>query len=157
MASQRAGKCGGLHCTHISSRIWYCVDCGCYLCAHCWKEYPPHTSGRTGRDGLQHEQTKYETYQKLESILTPSASQSESEERHSRDLDSTWFGTWFGLIRNARLIAHYSSGIRKDNYARPVFADYDVYSTLMGNPLTGSGVRLPQLASFIGQTSKSPY
>lgn len=94
MASQRPGECGGLHCAGVSDKIWYCVDCGCWLCAPCWGNYPPHTGGRKGRDGLEHEKTKYKVYRKLEDILTPTPSQTEIEEHHSRDLDSTWFGTY---------------------------------------------------------------
>jgi hypothetical protein len=49
-------------------------------------------NNKKGRDGLEHEKTKYQTYTKLKHILEPSYSSTQLEELFSNDLDTTWFG-----------------------------------------------------------------
>jgi len=92
IASTGSGSCGGLERGGHRGEIWYCVDCACWLCEPCWLSYPPHAPGKRGRDGLEHERTKYDVYRKLENILTPEVSPATLERLHCRDLDSTWFG-----------------------------------------------------------------
>lgn len=87
------GSCEDPRCLRQTSTTWYCVDCACSLCEECWPFNLPHLGGRTGRDGLPHEQTTYQIYKKLEHILNPPTDAEELEELHHRDLDSTWFGT----------------------------------------------------------------
>ncbi|KAF2689243.1 hypothetical protein K458DRAFT_357870 [Lentithecium fluviatile CBS 122367] len=138
MTSQSCGRQG---CDARNDPVWYCVDCSCWRCDDCWGNYPNHASGDVGRDGLEHEKTRYEVYRDLQRILAPHATLHTQEalqaieELHTQDLDSTWFG------------------IRRDSNARPLLADYDIYSALMGHPLSNGRTRFPQLASFIGQTN----
>ncbi|KAF2826308.1 FabD/lysophospholipase-like protein, partial [Ophiobolus disseminans] len=124
----------GPGCTRNTAETWYCVDCQCSLCELCWPQVLPHTGGRTGRDG-PHEQVQHHIYLKLKAILEPKYDESDLEELHRRDLDTTWFG------------------IRRDSTGQPLLADYDVYSTLLRGPLINSKDKYPQLVSFIGQTN----
>ncbi|KAH7392786.1 acyl transferase/acyl hydrolase/lysophospholipase [Pyrenochaeta sp. MPI-SDFR-AT-0127] len=135
MGSRQSEDCVGLNCTSTANRVWYCIDCDSFLCDPCWSQYPPHTGDRKGRDGLEHERTKYNVYVQLRHILNPKYTRDELENLHYRDLDTTWFG------------------IRRTEDGRPSFADHDVYSTLMEEPLSSGAEKHPQLASFIGQTN----
>lgn len=93
MGSRRSEVCVGLNCTTPANRVWYCIDCDSFLCDPCWSQYQPHTGGRKGRDGLEHERTKHNVYLQLKHILNPKYTRDELENLHYRDLDTTWFGT----------------------------------------------------------------
>ncbi|KAF2128735.1 hypothetical protein P153DRAFT_340903 [Dothidotthia symphoricarpi CBS 119687] len=134
MSSRRYDECE-LNYDNHDTNIWYCVDCDSCLCESCWILYPPHTGNKKGRDGLEHEKTLHHVYSRLKDILNPNHNAAQLEEIHNRDLDTTWFG------------------IRKDGYSRSLFADFDVYSNLTGEPLDDDKEKFPQLASFIGQTN----
>lgn len=85
------------------------MGCSCWLCENCWPAYPPHSGGRRGRDGLEHEKTHYHVVKKLEDILTSCPTPAAIEEFHSRDLDTTWFGMSRSLALRPATICVYSS------------------------------------------------
>lgn len=72
--------------------------------------------------------------ERLEAILNPDPDPDRQEELHLQDRDTTWIGI-----------------DQEDNV--PVFQNYGRYQTIMADSLTeGTGIRYPQIVSFIGQT-----
>lgn len=114
---------------------WLCLSCGSTYCDICWAEQGPHQPGKVGIDGLEHEKTNRDVYKRLKTILDPPADSRELGRLHQQDENTTWFG------------------IEKDSSGQPVFQDYGRYAALMADTKQpNSGIRYPQLVSFVGQT-----
>ncbi|KAL8762431.1 MAG: hypothetical protein Q9184_001559 [Pyrenodesmia sp. 2 TL-2023] len=95
----------------------------------------PHQPGKTGPDGLPHERTDKEIYERLQRILDPPESVSELSLLHQEDESTTWFG------------------IEKGLNGPPVFQDHGRFAALMADTKQpNGGMRYPQLVSFVGET-----
>ena len=128
--------CEGFDCTsndQVPRSL--CLSCGSTYCDNCWDKQGPHRPGKVGVDGLPHEKTKKPIYDRLKTIFEPPEDSNELSRLHIEDEDTTWFG------------------VEKDSGGRPMFQDYGRYAALMAETKQpSSGVRYPQLVSFIGQT-----
>lgn len=123
------------NCDLHKEPIWNCSYCDMNFCDDCWGKQGPHKRGRTGPDGLPHEKADPAIVRRLKEILTPPKDHGEQQTLHVEDEDTTWFG------------------LSRDYLDRPVFQDYDRYSTIMTDSNTAEyKFRYPQLVSFIGQT-----
>jgi len=115
--------------------IWNCSYCDMDFCETCWSRQGPHKAGRTGPDGLPHEQADPEIVKRLRSILSPPSDPFEQQYLHVEDEDTTWFG------------------VARDSSGQPIFQDYGRYAAIMADSNTGEHqLRFPELVSFIGQT-----
>ena len=131
-------RCEGSGCTSQSSATKsLCVNCASIYCESCWDKQGPHQPGKTGPDGLAHERTDFETYDRLRRILDPPESISELTRLHQEDESTAWFG------------------MEKDSSGKAIFQDYGRFAALMADTKQpNSGVRYPQLVSFVGETGE---
>lgn len=129
-------RCEGSGCTGApSTPKSICLNCSSTYCDTCWDKQGPHQPGKTGPDGLPHEKTDREIYERLQRILDPPESVSELSLLHQEDESTTWFG------------------IEKDLNGPPVFQDHGRFAALMADTRQpNAGVRYPQLVSFVGET-----
>ena len=136
--SPNIAKCEGSGCTATpSTPKLFCLNCSSTYCELCWGLQGPHQPGKTGPDGLPHERTNKEIYDRLEPILDPPESVSELSRLHEEDESTTWFG------------------IEKDSNGKPLFQDHGRFATLMADTKQpNTGVRYPQLVSFVGETGE---
>lgn len=131
-----AFTCEGFDCTSdVDIRKSLCLSCGSTYCETCWEKQGPHQRGKVGIDGLPHEKTDRNIYERLKAILDPPEDVSELSRLHQKDEATTWFG------------------IEKDQFGQPIFQDYGRYAALMADTKQpNAGMRYPQLVSFVGQT-----
>ena len=118
---------------HVARSL--CVSCGSTYCDVCWDRQGPHRPGKVGLDGLPHEKTDQQIYDRLKAILEPPEYIDELSRLHIEDEDTTWFA------------------VEKDSSGQPMFHDYGRYAALMAETKQpNAGIRYPQLVSFVGQT-----
>lgn len=136
--SQTVLRCEGSGCTGAASTPKsFCLNCSSIYCEPCWDKQGPHQPGKTGPDGLPHERTDKEIYERLKRILDPPESVSELSRLHQEDESTTWFG------------------IEKDLNGPPIFQDHGRFAALMADTKQpNAGVRYPQLVSFVGETGE---
>ena len=116
-----------------------CLSCGSIYCEFCWEKQGPHRPGKVGQDGLPHEKTDKQIYERLKAILEPPEDPEELSRLHVEDGDTAWFG------------------VEKDATGQPIFYDYGRYAALMAETKQpNANVRYPQLVSFVGQTGRMP-
>ena len=130
-------KCEGFSCSSgVEVSRLLCLSCGpSVYCESCWEKQGPHQAGKVGQDGLPHERTDRSIYERLKVILDPPEDASELSRLHQEDESTTWFG------------------IEKDQHGQPIFQDHGRYAALMADTKQpNSGLRYPQLVSFVGQT-----
>lgn len=131
-----AVTCEGFDCPNdvdVSKSL--CLSCDSTYCDICWERQGPHQPGKTGVDGLPHEKTDKNIYERLKAILDPPEDVAELSRLHQADEITTWFG------------------IEKDQSGKPIFQDYGRYATLMADTRQpNASIRYPQLVSFVGQT-----
>ena len=129
-------ECEGHECqSDLNSDRSLCLSCGSTYCNICWDRQGPHRPGKVGLDGLPHEKTDQQVYDRLKSILEPPENKEELSRLHMEDEDTTWFA------------------IEKDVSGQPMFHDYGRYAALMAETKQPNcGLRYPQLVSFVGQT-----
>ena len=117
-----------------------CLSCGSTYCDVCWDRQGPHKPGKVGQDGLPHEKTDKEIYDRLKVIFEPPEGREELSRLHIADEDTTWFA------------------VEKDTSGQPIFQDYGRYSVILSETKQpNSGIRYPQLVSFVGQTGESSF
>ena len=134
--------CEGKDCkSGPSVRRSLCIHCsGSIYCDECWNNQVPHGPGKVYTDGLPHEKVDKQIYERLKAILQPSEDTHVLSQLHIEDEDTTWFG------------------IEKDGSGAPIFQDCGRYAALMAETKQpNSGVRYPQLVSFVGQTGEKPF
>ena len=131
-------ECEGYECkSSPESTRSLCLSCGSTYCDSCWEVQGPHRPGKVGVDGLPHEKTDKQIYDRLKAILEPPEDIEVLSRLHSEDEDTTWFA------------------IEKDHTGQPIFQDYGRYPALMAETKQpNSGIRYPQLVSFVGQTGR---
>ena len=138
LPTSSGSDCEGYDC-QSDSRVArsLCLSCGSTYCDVCWERQGPHRPGKVGLDGLPHEKTEKQIYDRLKVIFEPPEGNEELSRLHIEDEDTTWFA------------------VEKDENDRPIFQDYGRYSHLMVETRQpNSGVRYPQLVSFVGQTGQ---
>ena len=130
--------CEGSECTGAASTARsLCLNCSSVYCESCWDKQGPHQAGKTGPDGLPHERTDKEIYERLKRILDPPESISELSRLHQEDESTIWFG------------------IEKDLNGPPLFLDHGRFAALMADTKQpNGGMRYPQLVSFVGETGE---
>lgn len=131
-------ECEGFDCKsgREASRS-LCLSCDSTYCEVCWDRQGPHKKGKVGVDGLPHEKTDKQIYHRLKVILEPPEDKYQLNRLHIEDEDTTWFA------------------VEKDPSGQPMFHDYGRYPALMAETKQpNSGVRYPQLVSFVGQTGE---
>ncbi len=131
-------ECEGYECKSNSEAAKsLCLSCGSTYCHACWDRQGPHRPGKVGIDGLPHEKTDKQIYDRLKVIFEPPEGKEELSRLHIEDEDTTWFA------------------VEKDTSGQPIFQDYGRYSVLMTETKQpNAGVRYPQLVSFVGQTGE---
>ena len=91
--SQIVLECEGYGCTSASSILKsLCLNCSSIYCEPCWDKQGPHQPGKAGPDGLPHERTDKEIYERLKRILDPPENVVELSRLHQEDESTTWFG-----------------------------------------------------------------
>ena len=121
--------------TPITAPTFLCASCGSTYCDACWDRQGPHKPGKVGLDGLRHEKVQKGIYDRLKAILDPPEDQEELHRLHMEDENTAWFG------------------VEKDSNGKPFFQDYGRYAGMMAETKPpNSGLRYPQLVSFVGQT-----
>ena len=137
--SQSILRCEGFTCTSATSTPKsLCLNCSSTYCDECWDKQGPHRPGKHDPDGLAHERTDVEIYERLNRSLDPPGNISELSRLHQEDESTTWFG------------------IEKDPNGVPFFQDHGRFAAIMADTKQlNSGVRYPQLVSFIGETGES--
>ena len=129
-------ECEGHECRsgrHVVRSL--CLSCGSTYCDICWERQGPHRPGKVGLDGLPHEKTDQQIYDRLKSILEPPENTEELSRLHLEDEDTAWFA------------------VEKNFNGQPMFHDYGRYAALMAETKQpNGGLRYPQLVSFVGQT-----
>ena len=136
--SQITLHCEGSTCTSATSTPKsLCLNCSSTYCEECWDKQGPHQPGKLGPDGLAHERTDVEIYERLRRILHPPDNIFELSRLHQEDESTTWFG------------------MEKDSNGVPVFQDHGRFAAIMADTKQpNSGVRYPQLVSFVGETGE---
>lgn len=129
----------GCHqCHSTSNQTFSCIQCNnLAFCDDCWSEWILHRPGAVGYDGRPHEKSDPNVVRILRQILEPVRSDSDVDNEHQADEDTTWFG------------------VGRDASNQPVLQDYGRFATLLSESQTQEvGERFPSLVSFIGQTGK---
>ena len=131
-------RCEESTCTCAASTTKsLCLHCSSIYCEECWDKQGPHQPGKLGPDGLAHERTDVEIYERLQRILDPPSNIFELSRLHQEDERTTWFG------------------IEKDPNGIPVFQDHGRFAAIMADTKQLKfGVRYPQLVSFVGETGE---
>jgi hypothetical protein len=139
--SPSAVQCEGFDCTiDVEVTRSLCLSCGSTYCETCWERQGPHQPGKVGVDGLPHEKTDKNIYERLKAILDPPEDVLELSRLHREDESTTWFG------------------IEKDHSGQPIFQDYGRYAALMADTKQpNANMRYPQLVSFVGQTGMRSF
>ena len=133
-----SSECEGYECNSNSEAAKsLCLSCGSTYCHACWDRQGPHRPGKVGVDGLPHEKTDKQIYDRLKVIFEPPEGKEELSRLHIEDEDTTWFA------------------VEKDTCGDPIFQDYGRYSVLITETKQpNAGIRYPQLVSFVGQTGE---
>lgn len=129
----------GCHeCRSTSKRTFSCIQCNnLAFCDDCWSGWILHWPGAVGYDGRPHEKSDANVVRILRQILEPTRSESDVDNEHQADEDTTWFG------------------VGRDASNQPVLQDYGRFATLLSEGQTQeASERYPLLISFIGQTGK---
>ena len=95
---EKGRKCEDERCTTPYALVRYCVDCDSSYCEDCWGKQAPHRPGKVGRDGIEHEKTKYELYEVYKAILFPPKSQAQLRQLHIDDTSTLWYGKMKAVI-----------------------------------------------------------
>jgi hypothetical protein len=137
-APVKVDPCEGSDCpAKPETSRWLCVSCDCTYCDLCWENQAPHKQGKLGQNGLPHEKTSKDVFERLRSIFEPPEKKSELLKLHLEDEETLWFG------------------IEKDENNKYIFNDNGRYTTLMTMTKQPTATeRYPLLVSFVGQTGK---
>ena len=136
--SQTVLPCEGHRCASAASvPTSLCLNCSSTYCESCWDKQGPHQPGKAGPDGLPHEKTDKGIYERLKRILDPPESVFELSLLHQEDESTCWFG------------------IEKDPNETPIFHDHGRFASVMADTKQpNTGMRYPQLVSFVGETGE---
>ncbi|KAL8792167.1 MAG: hypothetical protein Q9195_005263 [Heterodermia aff. obscurata] len=88
-----------------------CLSCRSTACDFGWDQQGPHRPGKVGLDGLPHEKTGKQVYDRLKVIFEPPEGREEFSRLHIKNEDTTWFA------------------VEKDTGGQPIFQDYGRYSS----------------------------
>jgi hypothetical protein len=135
-SSRARSPCEG-DCGDGTKHTFYCIDCLSHYCDICWPEQGPHKPGKISPTTKRpHEKTNRDVWGKVQAILEPPQGEDLIRALHRQDENTKWFGV-----------------TRHPRYGTQ-FEDTGRYAELMAESRPTSGAsRIPQLVSFIGDTS----
>ncbi len=82
--------CEGVACSSGNEiSRFLCLSCGCTYCDICWEKQGRHGQGKIGLDGLPHEKTSQDTYDRLKAIFEPPEDKDVLKKLHIEDEDIT--------------------------------------------------------------------